>query len=252
MISNDLKTEITSKWDVSASTYDDQHGHFIKTEEEREAWKQAFIKVLPEKEPLKVLDVGCGTGDLCFLLAEMGHNVTGIDLSQKMLERARSKARVKKFEISFETGDAENPPFNDDTFDVVFNRHLLWTLPNPDTALSNWKRVLGKDGKVFVIDGIWNDGSVNTKMRNFTSDILTLLVEKRNPWADFYSGRLQSQLPNMGGTPLKRAHGYMEKAGFKDIDHLDLGYIRQVQKKYMPFRKRLRYNYAYYLLYGKK
>ena len=133
----ELKEAIREKWDESSQSYDSYHGHGIKSQVERDAWKQALKNVLP-KSKLKVLDVGCGTGEMSLLLAEMGHQVTGIDLSEKMLQKARSKAKASKLTVRFESGDAERLNLKDASFDLVLNRHLLWTLPHPGDALKEW------------------------------------------------------------------------------------------------------------------
>jgi ubiquinone/menaquinone biosynthesis C-methylase UbiE len=75
-----LKKAIEEKWDESSQSYESYHGHGIKSDEEREAWKQALQSVLGMGH-LSVLDAGCGTGEISLLLAEMGHQGTngGID-----------------------------------------------------------------------------------------------------------------------------------------------------------------------------
>ena len=60
---------------------------------------------------LEVLDVGCGTGEIGLLFAEPGHHVTGLDLSEKMLAKAREKTSKKMYDSTFKKGDAEDPPF---------------------------------------------------------------------------------------------------------------------------------------------
>lgn len=79
------------------------------------AWKKAFEHVLPGGR-LSVLDVGCGTGELSMLLAEMDHIVTGIDLSKSIVEKAREKNKSLKLNANFKTGDAEDLDFSDATF----------------------------------------------------------------------------------------------------------------------------------------
>jgi ubiquinone/menaquinone biosynthesis C-methylase UbiE len=244
-----IKEIITQRWDVSSENYDDHSGHGIKSAEEREAWKEIFTKALPAGAS-EILDVGCGTGELSILLAEMGYHVTGMDLSEKMLGRARSKAAAKNLDIRYERGDAENLPFDSNTFDVVFNRHVLWTLPNPQKALEGWKRVLKAGGRSMVIDGIWHDGSLDSRARRLINRICTMAVEGKDPWKDHYPEDLQSSLPNAGGTSLEKARGYMDIAGYKNVGSIDLAKIRDIQKKRMPFRNRICYNYTYYLLFG--
>jgi len=248
---NQIKQTITRIWDISSETYDNQEGHGIQSEIEREAWKRVFKSLLPPGR-LKVLDVGCGTCEIGLLFAEMGHHVTGLDLSEKMLAKAREKATGKGFDSIFKKGDAENPPFEADTFDIVVNRHLLWTLPHPDAAVMNWKKVLKKGGVLIVVDGVWNDGSLETKARRLVSDFCTLLAERRNPRKGHYSREINSELPNRHGVPPEKTLEYFEEAGLKNVKDLDLKNVREIQKKKMPFRKRIAYNYKYHLICGEK
>ena len=113
-----MKLDIAHVWDVSSETYDDKEGHGIHSEIEKEAWKTLFKSLLPLGR-LEVLDVGCGTGEIGLLFAELDHRVTGIDISDKMLAKAREKTSHKMLDIAFKIGDAEDPPFEAGTFDVV-------------------------------------------------------------------------------------------------------------------------------------
>jgi len=61
---------------------------------------------------LKILDVGCGTGRHAIELTKRGYNVTGIDLSESQLKRAREKAKENNLVIDFQHHDARNLPFN--------------------------------------------------------------------------------------------------------------------------------------------
>lgn len=247
----EIKEAIKEKWDESSQSYDNYHGHGIKSNEERSAWKQSFQRVLGT-DKLKVLDVGCGTGEISILLAEMGHQVTGIDLSHKMLERARSKAKDSNIEAVFEPGDAESLVYRDDTFDVVLNRHLLWTLPHPKEALKEWKRVLKPGGKVILIDGLWRDGSWENKVRCMIGDFCILILEHKNPWKGTYSKQIESALPHMGGMKASTVRSYLEEADFKEIDLESLKEIMDIQRRFMPFAHKVNYNVDYYMINGKK
>lgn len=87
------------------------------------------------------------------MFAELGHHVTAVDLSARMLDKARKNAFKRSLDINFIQGDAEDLQFPDMQFDVVSSKFLLWTLPDPQKALSEWKRVLKKDGMIIAIDG---------------------------------------------------------------------------------------------------
>jgi SAM-dependent methyltransferase len=107
---------------------------------------------LPE-EPSRVLDLGCGTGSLALLAAEAGHEVTAVDLSPRMAERARAKLAGTTARVL--VGDAARPPVEAGAFDVVLVRHLVWTLPDPVNTLRDWARLLRPGGRLVLIEGRW-------------------------------------------------------------------------------------------------
>ena len=75
-------------------------------------------KELNFNKSLKILDVGCGTGRHAIELSKRGYNVTGIDLSEAQLKRAKEKAKAENLSIDFQCQDARNLPFNCE-FDVA-------------------------------------------------------------------------------------------------------------------------------------
>ena len=75
-------------------------------------------KELAFDKSLKILDVGCGTGRHAIELSKRGYNVTGIDLSESQLKRAREKAEAANLVIDFQCQDARNLSFNGE-FDVA-------------------------------------------------------------------------------------------------------------------------------------
>jgi ubiquinone/menaquinone biosynthesis C-methylase UbiE len=248
---HDVKETIRQKWDESSQSYDSHHGHGIKTQEEREAWKKDLKRILPPGN-LDVLDVGCGTGEMSLLLAEMGHKVTGIDLSEKMLRLARPKAKDSKLKARFEHGDAEALKFKDESFDLVINRHLLWTLPHPEIALREWSRVLRQDGKVVVIDGLWSDGSVESRARRVLGDLLILALERRNPRTGWYPKETDAALPHPRGMSAEQAKSYLEEADLKGVNLTFLKDIRDIQRKFMPLSQKVTYDFVYYMIDGSK
>jgi len=196
--------------------------------------------------------VGCGTGEMSLLLAEMGYIVTGIDLSEKMLQKARFKANAANLKAWFEQGDAEKPGFEDDSFDSVINRHVFWTLFRPQSALHEWKRVLKDEGRLIVIDSLWMNASLESKLRRLIGDLSILILERQNPRKGWYSKETESALPHPHGMDAQKARDYLKEAGFKGINLMYLDNIQNIQKKHMSFSQKVTQNAANYMVYGDK
>lgn len=123
--------------------------------------------------------MGTGTGFLALLFAEMGHEVTGIDLSEGMLEKAKHNADNMGIEIDLFHGDAENLPFEDCSFDLVVNKYLLWALEEPSRAVCEWKRVLKPGGMIFSIDGNWFDSRPDRYIKRMLSELVESFENKK-------------------------------------------------------------------------
>lgn len=102
--------------------------------------------------PMKVLDMGCGTGAVTLALAARGFEVTAIDHSPDMIEIARRKAEALGLSssIRFETGDVEQLRYDDEEFDGVTCQGLLHHLEDMSPALSQLHRVLKREGFVYI------------------------------------------------------------------------------------------------------
>ena len=180
-----MKEIINKHWSKGAGSYSKSVRRSLHSKREKTAWQEIFTEALG-KEKLKILDVGTGPGIVAFLLAELGHDLTGVDLSEEMLRKAKENATHFNLSVKFKQGDAENLPFKDESFDAVVNRHVLWTLPNPDKAIAEWWRVLKTDGKLVIIDGCWDDYRRILYKRIwqlFLASPLILITDQRWPWA---------------------------------------------------------------------
>lgn len=152
----DHAAAIARYWDEAASTFDDEPDHGLRTEHTRAAWAHWLRSWMPAA-PADVLDVGCGTGSLSLLLAGEGHRMTGVDLSPRMVAEARRKHSAARLPGRFLVGDAALPPTEEQRFDVVLSRHLLWTLPDPRAALAEWVgRLRPGEGRLVLIEGRWS------------------------------------------------------------------------------------------------
>lgn len=116
----------------------------------------AFELFTPEQGQ-SILDVGCGTGNFSVKLAEKGAFVTGIDVSEDMLEIAREKSG--DLPITFKHMDLYELDFQDNTFDAVFSMAAFEFVKEPERALSELFRVLKPGGKLLIgtihLDSPW-------------------------------------------------------------------------------------------------
>ncbi|MCX7880087.1 MAG: class I SAM-dependent methyltransferase [Ignavibacteria bacterium] len=108
------------------------------------------LELLEPSSGMKVLDVGCGTGNFSLKLAKLKCIVTGIDISTKMLEIAQHKAKKENLNIEFLNGNAENLPFEDNFFDSALSVATFEFIDNPQKALNEIFRVTKPNGKIVI------------------------------------------------------------------------------------------------------
>ncbi len=136
----------------AASKYDEWYrkdkGKYADAQE-----KELFLRLVQPQRGQSLLEVGCGTGHNLEFFRRLGLTVTGIDLSEPMLQIA---ARRLGPEARLSLGQANMLEFDDNSFDIVTLITLLEFLPNPAGALKEATRV-ARD-KVYV--GILNKASV--------------------------------------------------------------------------------------------
>ncbi|MCJ7604625.1 MAG: ubiquinone/menaquinone biosynthesis methyltransferase [Dehalococcoidales bacterium] len=122
-------------------------------------WRKLAARTCLENNPQRVLDLGCGTGDLALTIARFsGHNtgVTGLDYSPPMLERARRKASASGLSVEFIHGDAAQTPFPDGHFDCVgisfAFRNLTYKNPLCEPHLAEVLRILKPGGRYVIVE----------------------------------------------------------------------------------------------------
>lgn len=98
----------------------------------------------------KVLDVACGTGDMCVELLKRGCEVTGVDLSEEML--AIAKVKGERLKVKVEIADAENLPFEDESFDGVTCAFGVRNFVHLEQGLSEMLRVLKPGGRMVILE----------------------------------------------------------------------------------------------------
>lgn len=102
------------------------------------------------KKGARILDVGCGTGQVCNFLQGRGYNVTGIDISPLFVKEAIMRAREKKLKTKFRIMDSTNMKFKDSCFDAVISAETIEHIIEPEKALSEMARVLKSKGILVI------------------------------------------------------------------------------------------------------
>ena len=184
----DTHEQIRRWWDADAAVYDDSAGHAMSDPIEAAAWRRVLERTLPSA-PADVLDVGTGTGSLAVLAAELGHVVTGVDLSEGMLARAKEKASQAGLSVTLAHGPAERPPAG--PFDAVMERHVLWTIPDPTAALRSWRSVTRAGGRLVLLEGSWGGEGPFAQI----ADRLVDLVERVRGLGDHHHAAYPQHLP---------------------------------------------------------
>ena len=117
-------------------------------------WRKKAIEKLTNK-PKIILDVACGTADFAIAASRLEKTqITGIDISKKMLEIGRKKVEQKglKKQIKLQLADSENLPFENNSFDAITAGFGVRNFENLELGLLEMKRVLNKNGIAVILE----------------------------------------------------------------------------------------------------
>lgn len=148
---------------------------------------QPFIA---NKEKIQILDVGCGYGSFVLLSNKKGYNTVGVELEEFEYEIAQQRAKSEGQPANlFNLGSALNLPFEDETFHIVTFWNVLEHVSDYARALEEAKRVLKKEGKIFIIAPNYFSFRKEAHYQVPWAPFLTksvakyyLKLLKRNPW----------------------------------------------------------------------
>jgi ubiquinone/menaquinone biosynthesis C-methylase UbiE len=213
-------------FDDQAATYDRWYatplGQLVDRVEQ-----EAIFALMPEVNGLRLLEVGCGTGNISLALAHRGAQVVGLDASGPMLARAQDKARQEGLAISWIKGLASGLPFVDGSFDGVLCILALDFMTHREMALQEMVRVLRPGGFVAVamltrfslwtlkrvIRG-WFKPSLWREVRFLTPKELWRLLSGPRELTDIRS-RQAIYFPPWKNRHLVRYYPYLENLGHK-------------------------------------
>lgn len=118
-------------------------------------WRRKAIKYLRDINPKQILDVATGTGDFAIEALKLNPDkVTGVDISEGMLEVGRKKMKDKSYDdrIELRYGDSEKLPFEENKFDAVIVAFGVRNFENLEHGLAEMLRVVRPGGKVVVLE----------------------------------------------------------------------------------------------------
>lgn len=114
-------------------------------------FQQPILQELNHLSNLKILDLGCGTGELLLSLSRQknNHQLYGVDVSPAMVASARKKLPP---EVMVQEADVHDLPFSNNTFDYVLSTEAFHHYYDQGKALQEMKRVAKKSGRIIVVD----------------------------------------------------------------------------------------------------
>src|SRR5947209_4340491 len=129
---------------------------FEKIEDSIAVMHDELVRRLAPESGERWLDVGCGTGAVAMRAARAGAQVTGLDLSEVMIETARRRAAEEGLAISYDVGDCEQLPYGDASFDVVSSSVGVFLAPDQEAVARELARVVMPGGRLGIT--CWRPG----------------------------------------------------------------------------------------------
>ncbi len=151
----DSKKEQVSRMFNNIAPYYDFLNHFLSLGIDKN-WRKKAIRALEEKKPQQILDVATGTADVAIAIAKKlkPEKVIGLDIAVEMLDIGRKKVKAQELTATVEliSGDAENLPFADNTFDAVTVAFGVRNFENLRAGMAEIQRVLKPNGQLVVLE----------------------------------------------------------------------------------------------------
>ena len=148
------KKEIVRRMFDDISPKYDFLNHFLSFGIDR-IWRKKLVKLLRKPNPREILDVATGTGDLAIAISKIGpRKITGIDISEQMLEVGRQKLVKAGLDnlITFQSADAEDIPFPDDSFDAISVAFGVRNFAHLELGIREMRRVLRPGGWMYILE----------------------------------------------------------------------------------------------------
>ena len=167
----------------------------------------ALVEAIAPQPGERFLDLACGAGNVAQLAAEAGASVTGIDISPRLIDVAKSRAAAGGYDIDYRVGDAESLDVPDGSFEAVVSSFGMIFAPDHDAVARELARVLVPGGRLAF--AAWTPDST-------IADLLKLV------------GRFQPPPPPGAGVPL--AWGDEQHVRDELGDDFELAFERRISR----------------------
>lgn len=144
IMSMNAKDKTKQHFNETASDYNNStDGKFV------EPMYGVIVKEIQKSQGGKILDIGCGNGNLFTYLPDGKYELFGVDFSENMISEAKRNCKQK---ATFSLADAEKLPFDSDEFDIIVCNASFHHYIHPNAVLKEMHRVLKYGGKVLIGD----------------------------------------------------------------------------------------------------
>lgn len=157
-VADELKSSVREHWEEEpCGTREvpdgDRREFFAELERQRNDWEPAILDFarFERGKGKRVLEIGVGAGTDHVRWARHGAELTGIDLTQAGIDLTRERLTLEGLESDLRVADAENLPFEDASFDIVYSYGVLHHSPDTDRCLDEVYRVLKPGGTALIM-----------------------------------------------------------------------------------------------------
>jgi ubiquinone/menaquinone biosynthesis C-methylase UbiE len=134
----------------------------------------------------RFLEIGVGTGRIALPFLERGYEYTGVDISERMMERLRAKVHDRHANLTLVNADITELPFEDESFDVAIGVHILHLVPEWQRAIAEVRRVLAPNGYLVLghEDAAPDDAGqeIRRQWQAFVRELGTNLTTRSGSW----------------------------------------------------------------------
>ena len=145
-----IKEKSTAFWDMVAQDY---CSRVLQGWDGKDWICEVCKSMFPEDQPLRILDVGAGSGYVSAYLSKMGHDVTATDTSEEMLNQIIKLAAMENLDLQIIKDDIMNTNLHKASYDAIVMIDVLFCLPDVRKALHNCIDLLHPGGLLVILDG---------------------------------------------------------------------------------------------------